>query len=153
MCSSRLPCGRQELGDRSGVARDWWQNSLQIPQANFFTESSRTTMYRLKSSGFVISDPKMKYLKKTIGNNLIPGSSMIQRLVSLDSTVSCHNFATNVTRIGKISLKVFRLQMISNVLSGFVTELITNSTRKLFQRVLSNHNVLVKVFGICYVTS
>ena len=78
---------------------------------------------------------------------------MIQRLVSLDSTVSCHNLATNVTRIGKISLKVFRLQMISNVLSGFVTELITNSARKLFQRVLSNHNVLVKVFGICYVTS
>ena len=95
----------------------------------------------------------MKYLKKTIGNNLIPRSSMIQRLVSLYSTVGCHNLATNVTRIGKISLKVFRLQMISNVLSGFVTELITNSTRKLFQRVPSNHNVLVKVFGICYVTS
>ena len=78
---------------------------------------------------------------------------MIQRLVVLHRFIGAHDLAANVAGIGKISLEVFRFQMIPHILSRFMIKTIANTTSILFQRIISHQNVLIKVLRVCYVTS
>ena len=78
---------------------------------------------------------------------------MINKLVRLESSIGGHDFPANVARIGKITLEVFWLQMIPDILPGFVSKLTANSTGKFFQRIISKHNVLIKVFRIGNIAS
>ena len=59
--------------------------------------------------------------------------------------VSIEDFRANITRIGKIACKMFRLQMVPHIRSRMVEKIITKPTTKFFQRILSENDVLVKV--------
>ena len=78
---------------------------------------------------------------------------MIQGLMVLHRFISSHNFPAYIAGVGKISLEVFGFQMISHILPRFVVKVITQSTRKLFPRIVPHQNVLIKVFRICNVRS
>ena len=59
--------------------------------------------------------------------------------------VSIEDFRANITRIGKIASKMFRLQMIPHICSRMIEKIITETTTKLFQGILSENNVLVEI--------
>ena len=74
------------------------------------------------------------------------------RFVSLHRIIGIHHLPTDITGIGEIPFEMFRLQMVANVLSGFVSKVFTDTAHK-FLFIILNHYELVKVFRICNITS
>ena len=72
--------------------------------------------------------------------------------VSFHGVCRSQNFPANVAGIGKNSLEMFGLQVIPHIGTGLMRKNIANSTRILFERVVSDHNVVIKVLRILYLS-